>query len=394
MSTNPAARTLVRPSFEAAFGEAAFIAAMLAFESALAASEAEEGLIPLASAAAIEKAVREVKIDAGRLVADGKQSASIAVPFVAALREAVALATPAAAPHVHFGATSQDVLDTAMVLCLRPCLDEADRSIAAAVASLAKRAAAHRDAPMLGRTLLQPALPITAGIKLARWALALESDRRAIARSRPALAVQFGGPVGTLDSLGSKGPAVRARLARRLGLADALAWHVHRNAWIELLECVARTVLTAGKIAGDIALLSQAEVGEMLESPPHEGVGASSSMPHKRNPVLCAHALAASARAPGLLATIHAGSLAQHERALGGWQAELATVPDLVGTLGSSLDFLDGIARSLVVDAARMRANLASLPGADAMFERNAAGLGTALDEILTALGGAHKPEK
>jgi len=269
-----------------------------------------------------------------------------------------------------------------MVLCLKSCLEEADRSLEGAVRSLAAKAREHAVTPMMGRTLMQPALPITAGIKLARWALALAHDRDRLADAQAAaLAVQLGGPVGTLDSLCAKAPAVRHRVAMHLGLADAPAWHVHRNAWIDLLDRIGQTVATAGKIARDVSLMMQPEVGEMLEAPPREGRGASSSMPHKRNPVGCAHALAAATRMPGLLATIHAASVSEHERALGGWQAELAAVPDIAAQLGSALDFLDGIAASLVVDAKRMKANLESQsPGPVAMPPACVA------DELLAAL--------
>jgi len=377
-----AARTLVRPSFETAFAAPAFLRAMLAFEAALARAEAEEGLIPESSASAIAAACESIRIDEERLVREGKRSATLAVPLVDMLRSEMAKHSKEAAVHVHHGATSQDVLDTAMALCLKSCLEEADRSLEGAVRSLAAKAREHAATPMVGRTLMQPALPITAGIKLARWALALAHDRDRLADAQAAaLAVQLGGPVGTLDSLGAKGPAVRHRVAMHLGLADAPAWHVHRNAWIDLLDRMGQAVATAGKIARDVSLMMQPEVGEMLEAPPREGRGASSSMPHKRNPVGCAHALAAATRMPGLLATIHAASVSEHERALGGWQAELATVPDIAAQLGSALDFLDGIAASLVVDAKRMKANLESQsPGPVVMPPACVA------DELLAAL--------
>jgi len=150
-------------------------------------------------------------------------------------------------------------------------------------------------------------------------------------------------------------------MALALGLADAPSWQAHRNEWIDLLDRIGLVVLTAGKIARDVALLMQPEVGEMMESAPRDGVGRSSAMPHKRNPVYCAHALAAATRMPGLLAIVHAGALAEHERALGGWQAELATVADIAQALGTSLDFLDTIAAGLVVDPARMAANLRAI---------------------------------
>ncbi len=172
---------------------------------------------------------------------------------------------------------------------------------------------------------------------------------------------------------------MRHRLAIHLGLADAPSWHVHRNAWIDLLDRIGQAVATAGKIARDVSLLQQPEVGEMLEAPPRVGVGASSSMPHKRNPVGCVHALAAATRMPGLLATIHAAAISEHERALGGWQAEIAVVPEIAGELGSSLDFLDGIAQSLVIDVKRMKANLEAQCGAAAVSTH-------AVDELLAAL--------
>jgi 3-carboxy-cis,cis-muconate cycloisomerase len=376
-----AARTLARPSFETAFAAPAFVRAMLAFESALAGAQAEEGLIPEASARAIASACESIRIDEEKLVAEGKRSATLAVPLVDMLRAEVARQSREAAAHVHFGATSQDVLDTAMVLCMRSCLEEADRSLEGAVRGLATKAREHAATPMMGRTLMQPALPITAGFKIARWALALAHDRERLADAQAAgLAVQLGGPVGTLDALGAKAPAVRHRVAMRLALADAPGWHVHRNAWIDLLDRIGQVVATAGKIARDLSLLAQPEVGEMLEAPPQAGVGASSSMPHKRNPVGCAHALAAAIRMPGLLATVHSASISENERALGGWQAELAVVPEIVSQLGSCLDFLDGIASSLVVDAKRMKSNIdAHAPGARPAAPH-------AADELLAAL--------
>ncbi|HUP30776.1 MAG TPA: lyase family protein, partial [Usitatibacter sp.] len=382
MAASLAARTLARPSFEDAFAAPAYLRAMLAFESTLARAQAEERLIPAASASAIETACRTLRIDMDRFVAEGKQSATLAVPLVRLLKAELAAQAPAAAAHIHLGATSQDVLDTAMAMCLKPCLEEADRCLEAAVRAFAATARLHRATPMLGRTLMQPALPITAGLKIARWAAALARDRERIAEAQAAgLAVQLGGPVGALEALGAQGPAVRRRVALALGLADVPAWHVHRNAWIDLLDRVAQAVLTIGKIARDISLAAQPEVGEMQEAPAREGVGRSSAMPHKRNPVGCVHALAAATRMPGLLATLHAAGIAEHERALGGWQAELALVPEIAGTLGTALDFLDTAAGSLVVDAARMRSNLAEygdgLP---------APGMERSTDEILAGL--------
>jgi 3-carboxy-cis,cis-muconate cycloisomerase len=378
MAGSLAERTLARPSFEAAFAAPAFVRAMLAFESALAAAQAMEGVIPVEAAKAIDAACNGFKVDIEAFVAAGKRSASLAVPLVSMLKMDVGKHDR----HVHVGATSQDVLDTAMALCLKPCLEETDRALEAAVRALARKAREHRASPMLGRTLMQPAMPITAGLKVARWALALAADRERLAEAADrGLAVQLGGAVGALDGMGACGPAIRHRAAMTLGLADARAWHVHRNDWLDLLGRVAQVVATAGKIARDVALLSQPEVGEMLESPPRAGVGASSAMPHKRNPVGCAHALAAATRMPGLLAIVHAAAISEHERALGGWQAELATVPQMADALGASVDFLETLATGLVIDAARMKANV------DAYGEGPAAGdLAAATDELLADL--------
>ena len=382
MAASLVARTLARPSFESAFAAPAFLGAMLDFESALARAQAEEGVIDAAAGPAIAAACESLQIDVEALVAEGKRSATLAVPLVRMLREEVARNSRAHAAQVHFGATSQDALDTAMAMCLKPCLEEADRVLEGAVRALARRAREHRATPMLGRTLLQPALPITAGLKIARWALALAHDRERLAEAQAAgLAVQLGGPVGALEAMGPKGAAVRHRLSLLLGLADARAWHTHRNAWLDLLGRMAQLVATAGKIARDVSLMAQPEVGEMLEAPPRAGVGASSAMPHKRNPVACAHALAAAARMPGLLATLHTAALGEHERALGGWQAELTVVPEMAAVLGWSLDFLDTIAGSLVVNADRMKANVVAHGEATP-----AARLEGAVDELLADL--------
>jgi 3-carboxy-cis,cis-muconate cycloisomerase len=380
MAGSLTSRTLARPAFESAFEPPAFLAAMLAFEAALAESEAAEGVIPPASAATIARGCKAVSFDVEALVAEAKRHGTLVVPFVKTLRAATGGIAHEAAAHVHYGSTTQDVLDTAMALCLKPCLDEADRSLEAAVRALARRAREHRATPMAGRTLMQPAVPITAGLKLARWASALAQDRERLAdAAATGLAVQFGGAVGALETLGAKGPAVRHRIALALGLADVPEWQSHRNNWIDLLDRIALVVITAGKIAHDVALLGQAEVGEMRDAPPQEGVGGSSAMPHKRNPVGCLHAIAAATRMPGLIATVHAGAAQlEHERALGGWQAELVAVPEIAGALGSALDFLDTIAASLVIDAERMRANVAACGPAPASTD--------AVDELLANL--------
>ena len=361
---NLLSRTLSRKSFTESLGEEAFVQAMLVFESALARSQAQAGLIPVDSANVIAAACRTLKIQAAALAEDGRLAGSLAIPLVKALTAHVHALDPRAAAFVHYGATSQDVLDTASMLCMKPCITEIDCVLGESIARLAGHARRHAAVVMLGRTMLQPATPITAGLKIARWAVALSRCRARLAvAAKRALCVQLGGPVGTLDALGSKRSQVRGLLAAQLALTEARAWHSHRDELLALASELAILVTTVGKIARDVALLSQAEVGEMLESAPRKGVGGSSAMPHKRNPVACLQAIAAATRAPGLLATLLHAAGQEHERALGGWQAELATLPELVETAGSALDALERISTGLVVNADRMKQNLESLQG-------------------------------
>jgi 3-carboxy-cis,cis-muconate cycloisomerase len=361
---NLVGRSFARDAFVQALSAEAFVRAMLDFERALAGAEADAGVIPHAAAQIIATACADLQLSPEALASEGKRSGSLAVPLVKALTEHVARVDARAAAFVHYGSTSQDVLDTALILCLTPCLADADGVLASAVRHLAGHARRHAGVVMLGRTLMQPATPITAGLKIARWAAALHRCRLRLSAARErALCIQLGGAVGTLDALGGQRAAVRRGVAERLGLRDAGSWHAHRDEMLRLMAELAIVTGTVGKMARDVALLSQAEVGEMLESPPAKGVGGSSAMPHKRNPVACLQALVAAARAPGLMATLLSGAVGEHERALGGWQAELVTIPELVDAAGSALDALERIAGGLVVNAERMRANLESLQG-------------------------------
>jgi len=357
-------QSFARDAFTQALSPEAFVRGMLDFERALAVAQGDVGVIPSDAARVIAKACADLSLQPETLASEGKRSGSLAVPLVRALTEHVARVDARAAAFVHYGSTSQDVLDTALVLCLKPCLADADRVLAAAVSRLAEHARRHGGVVMLGRTLMQPATPITAGLKIARWAAALHRCRLRLAEARErALCVQLGGAVGTLDALGGQRTAVRHGVATRLHLHEARAWHDQRDELLRLMAELAIVVATIGKVARDVSLLSQAEVGEMLESAPVKGVGGSSAMPHKRNPVACLQALVAAARAPGLMATLLSGALGEHERALGGWQAELVTIPALADAAGGALDALERIAGGLVVNPERMRANLESLHG-------------------------------
>jgi 3-carboxy-cis,cis-muconate cycloisomerase len=361
---NLVGRSFARDAFAQALAAEAFVRAMLDFERALAGAEADAGVIPPEAARTIATACTDLRVSPDPLAREGKKAGSLAVPLVKMLTEHVARIDARAAAFVHYGSTSQDVLDSALVLCLKPCVQDADRVLATAVSRLAGHARRHAGVVMLGRTLLQPATPITAGLKIAGWAAALHRCRRRLAAAADrALCIQLGGAVGTLDALGSRRLAVRRGVAERLGVAEARAWHDHRDELLRLMAELAILTATVGKIAGDVALLAQAEVGEMLESAPAKGVGGSSAMPHKRNPVACLQALAAAARAPGLMATLLSGALGEHERALGGWQAELVTIPELADAAGGALDALERIADGLVINPNRMKANLEALQG-------------------------------
>jgi len=357
-------RGFARESFTQALSAEAFLRAMLDFERALAGAEADAGVIPQDAARVIATSCAELNRSPEALAGESKRAGSLAVPLVKALTEHVARVDARAAAFVHYGSTSQDVLDTALVLCLKPCVIEADGVLAAAVSRLTAHARRHAGVVMLGRTLMQPATPITAGLKIARWAAALHRCRLRLAEARErALCIQLGGAVGTLDAIGAKRVMVRNGLAMRLQLHEARAWHDQRDELSRLMTELALVTTTAGKLARDVSLLSQVEIGEMLESAPAKGVGGSSAMPHKRNPVACLQALTAAGRVPGLMATLLSGSVGEHERALGGWQAELVTIPELLDAAGGALDALERIAAGLVVNPERMKANLDSLQG-------------------------------
>ena len=278
-----------------------------------------------------------------------------------ALTARVQAADAASARFVHFGATSQDVADSAMVLTLRRAhtiLAADHRRLDSTLRELSDR---HARTVMLGRTLLQPAPPITFGLKVAGWAGALgRAWRRVQAAMDDAAVLQFGGAAGTLAALGDRGQVVSSALAGELGLgAPDAPWHTHRDRLAALVTAVGIYTATLGKIARDITLLMQDEVGEAAEPG-----GGSSTMPHKRNPAACARVLAAATRLPGLVAAFLTGMVQEHERAVGGWHAEWPTIAAAVQATGSALEAMAGVADELAVDADRMRANIERTNGA------------------------------
>jgi len=344
------------------FSDRALVAAMLAFEAALADAEAAEGIVPKDAAAAIVAATR-ADIDVDALVAAARSAGSIAIPLVKTLTATVAARDPAAAAYVHWGGTSQDVIDTAMVVVTGRALDLVARDLDRLVDALVALARSHRATPVLARTLLQPAQVVSFGFKVVAWVAPLVRARDRIARARDAaLKLQLGGAVGTLGALGDKGDAVARRVAERLGIRAADPWHVQRDDWVALGCEVAILCGSLAKIGTDVALLAQGEVGEVAE-PAGEGRGGSSAMPQKRNPVAALAAIAAGVRAPQHAAALLASMRQAHERGLGDWQAELAEWPTLfLSASGALVAIADAIA-GLEVDAARMRANVARQRG-------------------------------
>lgn len=362
---------LSTPEAVAAFSGPAVVAAMLRFEAALAQAQAEEGLVPPAAARSIVDSCRVELFDVEKIVRDSGRAGSVAIPLIKALREAVGLFNAEAVAWTHFGSTSQDVIDTALVLVTRDALDLLDADLRRCIASLLALAEAHADTPMLARTLMQPASVTSLGFKCADWAAPLVRGRQRLHQAAAdALQLQLGGGVGTLAQMGVDAPraaAVRARVAASLGLRDGGgAWHTQRDDWVALGCALALLTGSLGKLAADLALLGQHEVGELME-PAETGRGVSTVMPHKRNPVASMVALSAAQRAPQRVAALLAGMVQQHERALGPWQAEQAEWLSLWLAALGSLRALATALPGLRVDAARMQANIdrvcAELPG-------------------------------
>jgi 3-carboxy-cis,cis-muconate cycloisomerase len=344
--------------------DVAYLQHMLDFEAALARAEAATGVIPASAADPIANACNAALFDLAALAEAATRSGNIAIPLVKALTTAVAKSDAAAARYVHWGATSQDVIDTATMMTLRAAIEALLVDLDRAVAGFADLARKHRDTPMVARTWLQHALPMPFGLKLAEYAAALHRSRGRFLRLRgDGLALQFGGAAGTLAALGDKGLLVAERLAERLKLPLPEApWHGHRDRVAEAASVVAIAAGSCGKIARDVSLMMQTEVAEAFE-PSGEGRGGSSTMPHKRNPIAAATALAAATMAPNLAATIFAAQVGDHERSAGPWHAEWPTLPNLLLVTSGALAATVDIAEGLEVDAARMRANLDTTGG-------------------------------
>lgn len=334
-------------------GDRAWLRAMLDVEAALAGAQADAGLIQRAHANAIAEACDADYYDVTEL---GRQATGVGNPAAATVRALTAKVHGDAAGYVHFGATSQDVMDTAAMLVATRALAlllEDLKACAEAAASLAEE---HVSTLQVGRTLLQQALPMTFGFTAAGWLSGLDSGVARLRALKPA--GQLGGAVGTLASLGEQGPAVLTAFCERLGLAEpALPWHTERTRVADIAGALGTVCGVAAGIARTITLLAQTEVGEVFEQGP-AGSGGSSTMPHKRNPVAAVSALAGARQAPGLVASLLAAMEQEHQRAAGAWHAEWRPFSELLRSTGSSVHWLRLSLERLRVDPDRMRENL------------------------------------
>jgi 3-carboxy-cis,cis-muconate cycloisomerase len=350
-------------------GSRAWLRAMLEVEAALARAVERAGLAPAGAGAAVTAAAgaAAATIDPAVL---GAQAALTGNPVPALVRELTKLVPPAAAGAVHPGATSQDIIDTAAMLLARQALAAIVAALAVAADGCAGLAAAHRDTLMIGRTLLQQAVPVTFGLVAAGWLTSLDEARRSAGRVlAQRLAVQFGGAAGTLASLGTDGPRVAALLATELGLdCPVLPWHTDRLRVLDVAAACAGSSAAAGKIARDVTLLAQSEVAEVHEGGADTGPGGvrrggSSAMPHKRNPVAAIAILGCTRQVPGLVATLVAAAEQEHQRAAGAWHAEWEPFADLLRLTGSAVSWAAELAGGLAVDPDRMLANLGAARG-------------------------------
>ena len=346
------------------FSDESLLQKMLDFEVALARAEARLGIVPQATAEAIKKAAKADSFDLPSLVRDTLRAGTPGIPLVKALTERVRAIDSAAARFVHWGATSQDVADTALILLLKVAQRILAGDVARLEAALLRLSEQHAQTVMLGRTLLQPAPPVTLGLKAAGWLGAIRRSRRRLDEVfAEALVLQFGGASGTLAALGEQGIAVGQAVASELGLGFPDApWHTHRDRLASLVTACGVLTGCLGKLARDVTLLMQAEVGEVAE-PSSEGRSGSSTMPNKRNPIACSITLAAAHRVPGLVASFLTAMVQEHERAAGGWQAEWPTVAGVIQATGVAAASMAEAIEGLEVCEARMRANIDSTRG-------------------------------
>lgn len=343
------------------FGDTFLIEAACSFEAALARALGAEGLLSATDVTMIVSACDAPNVDIAELADRAAHAGTLAIPLVQRLRDDVASRGSTAAVKVHLGATSQDVADTVLMLQAKQASILIDAALSRICDALARLAQAHIATPMTGRTLLQPAGPITFGLKAANWLLGIDSAWTRFRSERDgAMQLQFGGAAGTLAGLDGKGVAVAQRMADELGLSlPAMPWHARRDCIAGLGAALAIVAGAVGKIARDTSLLSQDEIGEAFE-PRVPGRGGSSAMRHKRNATGCQIALSAALRCPALATSLISGMPQEHERGLGGWQAEAPVLAELFALTHGALDAMAVVLDGLEVDPKAMADNLHS----------------------------------
>jgi len=347
------------PAMRAIFCDAGRVQGMLDFEAALARAEARVGLIPADAVAPIEAACKAELYDYPALAQAIATAGNSAIPLVKALGKRIAATDPEAERYVHLGATSQDAMDSGLVLQLRAAIGLLESDLTNLADALAVQAQRHADTPLAGRTWLQQATPVTLGMKLAGVLGAITRHRQRLAELKPRLlCLQFGGASGSLAALGEQAWPVAEALADELRLhLPEQPWHTQRDRLVEFSGLLGMLAGSLGKLGRDLSLLMQTEAGEVFE-PAAPGKGGSSTMPHKRNPVSAAVLIGAATRAPGLVATMFAAMPQEHERSLGLWHAEWESLPELCCLVSGALQQALLVVPGLEVDAARMRANL------------------------------------
>jgi 3-carboxy-cis,cis-muconate cycloisomerase len=333
----------------------AFVGALVEVEAALARAQARLGVIPAAAAEQISR-VKAADIDITALT---KGTIRSGFPIIALVRQMRRQAGEEAAPYVHWGATTQDIMDTSSVLQMRAAIELFKSAILNIIRRLSELAQRHRTTVMAGRTHGQQALPITFGLKVASWIAPMLRHVERLDEILPRLLViQFGGAAGTLAALGDKGLAVSEALADELKLAVPLmSWHAQRDSLVEFGSWLSLVTGCLGKMAQDVILLAQTEVGEAAESG-EQGRGGSSTMPQKSNPITSELIVAAARTSGSLLSALHQAQIQEHERATHGWQVEWLTLPQMMILTGGALEHALDLAQNLQVDEAAMRANM------------------------------------
>jgi len=345
------------PEVAGLFDDDAFLRTMLDVEGALARVEAKQGVIPAAAGERISKIAGSVAVDPQKIGQAMQRDGVPVIALVKALREAVG---QKAAPYVHWGATTQDIVDTATVLQIRSVLRVIDNRLTALIDNLADLAERHRATVMAGRTHGQEALPVSFGLKTAGWLAPLVWHKKRLADQRSGLLqVQFGGAAGTLAALGENGLAMMQGLAQELHLNPPLMpWHSQRDSFVEFAGWLSMLTASLAKMAQDIILLAQNEVGEVAESGEPDR-GGSSSMPQKRNPIVSEVVIAAARTNASLLSAMHHAMIQEHERGTHGWQVEWLTLSQMILLAAGALKNALFLAKNLKVNEDMMQNNLA-----------------------------------